>query len=471
MIMEDKLLVALLGKIQDVLSGENTVTGSENDYLAWCLPGMPFQANDLEFAIKGLNGATGVETAQLNRNAFEFSRVANSIPEDGVINGLFDQHGTVLWNVYKDVLRFSQVPKDDLTKDQEEMLITLRNALISKGVKYDILDIKKENPIETIEDSPMVKAYKEKFAEYMAAVMNYNSKRLSAMNAETPLAVQDFAVNGHLYEMQVRQALDSWVSKGYKEDVEKINAYIKQTSQRSMALLKAEMEARLNAALLKEPQSGSDYYMTSLYPGSFINTDKGWAEFVFSSASEKKYERESHHTTSTQAAFKFLLWSVQGGADNIQKDIIEGNLSSKDFLMKFKITQAVLGRGWFSPEFLTNQCWDWDQSQYGILSDGESVAQGRLPAYTTTAIFIKDIEIKSSALDSMNSTIETHVKTGASVNWGPFRLADAHNTDNKKMESSYDKKTQTLKIKGMQLIAFKCHKLPKTPDCKIGNLQ
>ena len=33
--MEDKLLVALLGKIQDVLSGENTVIGNESDYLAY----------------------------------------------------------------------------------------------------------------------------------------------------------------------------------------------------------------------------------------------------------------------------------------------------------------------------------------------------------------------------------------------------------------------------------------------------
>lgn len=52
--MEDKLLVALLGKIQDVLSGENTVIGNESDYLAWCLPGIPFQAEDLQFAIKDL---------------------------------------------------------------------------------------------------------------------------------------------------------------------------------------------------------------------------------------------------------------------------------------------------------------------------------------------------------------------------------------------------------------------------------
>lgn len=71
----------------------------------------------------------------------------------------------------------------------------------------------------------------------------------------------------------------------------------------------------------------------------------------------------------------------------------------------------------------------------------------------------------------MNSTIETHVKAGASVIGGLLRLSGAHNTDDKKVESSYDKKTQTLKIKGMQLIAFKCHKLPKTPDCKIDDLQ
>lgn len=55
---------------------------------------------------------------------------------------------------------------------------------------------------------------------------SYNNKRLSAINAETPKAVQDFATNGHIYEKQVRNALNSWESDGYKEDVEKIYAYI-----------------------------------------------------------------------------------------------------------------------------------------------------------------------------------------------------------------------------------------------------
>lgn len=469
--MEDKLLVALLGKIQDVLSGENTVSGNESDYLAWCLPGIPFQAKDLQFAVKGLNGADGAETAELNRNAFEFSRVVNNIPNNGTINGLFDNHGSVLWNVYKDVLRFSKVPKDDLTEKEEKNLVKLRSLLTSKFVKYDIDDFDRERPKEYIQESAMVKAYNAKCAEYIAAVMVYNNKRLSAINAETPKAVQDFATNGHIYEKQVRNALNSWESDGYKEDVEKIYAYIKHTSQRSMALLKAEMETQLDAALLKEAQSGSDYYMTSLYPSSFINSDKGWTEFEFNSVSEQKYERKAHHTTNAQASYQFLLWSIKGGADNVQRDIIEDSLLANDFVIKFKITQAVLGRGWFAPEFLTNQCWDWDQVMHGVLSDGQPVAKGRLPAYTTTAIFIKDIEIKSSALESINSTMETHVKAGGSVNWGPIKLSADHNTDDKKMESKYDKKTKTLKIEGMQLIAFKCHQLPKTPDCKIKDLQ
>lgn len=283
----------------------------------------------------------------------------------------------------------------------------------------------------------------------MNAVMVYNNKRLSAINAETSLAVQDFAVNGRLYEMQVQNALNSWVAEGYKNEVEKINAYIKQTSQRSMALMKAELEAQLDAALLKDAQSGSGYYLTSLYPSNFINSDKGWTEFVFNTVSEKKYDRETHHTTNAEASRKFLLWSIKGGADNIKKENIEGSLSSENFVIKFKMAQAMLGRGWFSPEFLTNQSWDWDQNTHGVLSDGQPIPKGHLPAYATTAIFIKDIEIKSSALDKMLSTVETHVKAGASVNWGPFKISGAHKTDDKKVNSSYDCKTQTLKIDDM----------------------
>lgn len=471
MIMEDKLLVALLGKIQEMIFGGEHKFGNENEYLAWCLPGAPFQKDDLQFAIKGLKGKDGEETAKLIRNAFEFSRLANSIPDGNEINSIYEMNGKMLWNVYNDVLRFSKVAKDNITESEKAKLEKFRSYLVKEEVYFDILDDEQKNPLKKNVETPMMKAYKAKSVEYNNAVLEYNNKRLAAINAESPIAVQDFAINGRLYEQKVQDALNSWVSEGYKEDVEKLSAYIKQVSQRSMSLLKADLEAQMRGALLNEPQSGSNYYITNLYPSNFINTNEGWTEIIFSSDSINKYEFEHAHNTTAQASFKFGWWTVKGGADKIEKKSIDEKLTSDNFMMKFKITQAMLGRGWFAPDFLTNQCWDWDQNLFGLLSDGKPSPTGKLPAFTTTAIFIKDIEIKSSSMDQMNSQIEELVKAGCSVNWGPINVGGSHENQSRTLKSTYDKKSNTLKIEGMQLIAFKCHKLPLTPNCKVKDLQ
>lgn len=50
----DELLIALLNKIDSILNGsDDTVTKSADNYIAWCQPGIPFQPEDLQFAIKG----------------------------------------------------------------------------------------------------------------------------------------------------------------------------------------------------------------------------------------------------------------------------------------------------------------------------------------------------------------------------------------------------------------------------------
>lgn len=466
--MEDNLLKALLNKVENVLNGGSDVAqSSSNNYTAWCSPGIPFQPEDLQFAVKGINGKNSEETNLLVRNAAEFSRVANSIPSSNVIDGTFEQGGTILWDIYEQILRFSKVKKDDITKNEQAKIEKLRGKL---SVKKKVIDIATDEEKEITVDSPIVAAYNEKMTAYINAVSMYNNKRLSALNADNKQAVQDFALNADNYRLQVKQALNDWVSNGYKEDIEKIGAYIKQVSQRSMMLLKAELMDRLDQGKMTDAVTGSKFYMSSFYPGNFINTDKGWTEFSFNSHSKNTYLKDAHSTTTASAGLLMGLWKANGNAGST-KDSLDKSMETGDFEMKFKITQATLGRGWFDADFLINGLWDWDTKVYGRLSDGGNPPEGRLIAYPTTAVFIKDVEIKSSSMKDIYNEVNRTLKEGGSVGWGPFKISANHSQNSKEVKTNFDEKANTLRIEGMQLIAFKCLALPKAPNCKVAELE
>lgn len=465
--MDSNLLKILLHRVEEVVIGGGDVAkASPDNYMAWCSPGIPFQAEDLQFAVKGINGKDADETVSLIRNATEFAHFANSIPSSNVIGGTFEQKGSILWDVYERVLKFSKVKKEIITDEEIAKIERIRGKLV---VKKEVVDIITDEKKEVSVCSPIVAAYNAKMVDYLNAVSEYNSKRLSAVNGESKAAVQDFSLNADGLRRKVKQAMDAWVTEGYKEDVEKLNAYIRQASQRSMVSLKANLQDRLEQSILTDPTTGGKFYFTSLYPSNFINTDKGWTQLSFNSNTKDDSLEESHSSTSANAGLNLGLWKADAKAKHTQ-DKIDKSLETSDFEMKFKITQATLGRGWFDADFLTNGLWNWD-TDYGMLSDGEVPPQGNLIAYPTTAVFIKDIEIKSSALKDLHKDIQSTLDAGGSVGWGPIKFAANHHQDSKDIKNNFDDKTNTLRIEGMQLIAFKCFALPKTPNCIAADLE
>jgi len=459
----DELLVALLNKIDSILNGsDETVPKSPDNYIAWCKPGIPFQPKDLQFAIKGINGKDGDETRDLVRNAAEFSRVANAIPTSSTVDGaIYDQNGKIVWDIYKNVLDFSQVASSELTDKEKAKIKKFRDLYV---VTKTVTDIVTDEEKEITEDGPILKAYYAKMAAYNDATLEYNSKRLSALNSEDKLAVQDFTLNASTYRSKVKAAMSDWVTTGYKEDVEKINAYIKQVSQKDLTLLKADLQDKLEKSKMTDPNSGADFYLSSFYPGNFVNSNDGWTQFSFSSASKDTYSKETHSSTSANVGLSWGLWSV-GGSGGGSKDTTLDKIKSSDFKMEFSIVQVPIGRPWMSPEFLTNTAWRWkDGLGMAALSDGNKPAEGQMTAYPTTAVFIKDIKITTDDMSSFSSSIDKTVNGGGSVGWGPFRIGGSHKQSSHEKTTKYNVDKNSLTIEGMQLIAFKCFALPKAPN-------
>ena len=140
---KDDLLIALLNKINSVITGgDDSAPKSDDYYVSWCMPGIPFQAEDLQFAVKGISGKDGDETRQLVRNASDFSRVANFVPTSHVIDNenqkeVYEQNGTVLWDIYSNILQYSEVAKGELTEKQQEKIEKFRGLFEVKKTDGD----------------------------------------------------------------------------------------------------------------------------------------------------------------------------------------------------------------------------------------------------------------------------------------------------------------------------------------------
>ena len=454
----DDLLVALMNKINTILNaGDDVAPAKKNSYVAWCRPGIPFQPEDLQFAVKGISGKDGAETATLVRTAAEFSRVVNDIPDTTA--GSYEQNGKMAWDTYNKVLTQSQVPDADLTQAEKDKINKFRAMFVQTVIKKDIMT---DADITVVEDSPLMKVYNTKKAAYDDASLEYNAKRLAALNADTPLAVQDFTMNGSTYRSRVKNALADWATNGYKDDVDKMNAYISQVSQRSMTLLKADLLDKFNKGKLTDPSSGQDFWLSSFYPGNFVNNTKGWTKFTFSSKDKNTYAKDTQTATSAGASGSWGLWSA--GADGSKtKDTKTSSLDQSDFLMEFSIAQVTIGRPWMSPDFLTTSAWRW-KGTGDLLSNGADQPLGLLPAYATTAFFVKDIKITSSAVKEFNQQINESMTAGGSVGWGPFKVKASHSSSSNEVKSNVSEDGKTLTVEGMQLIAFRCTKLPVSPN-------
>ncbi len=118
-------------------------------------------------------------------------------------------------------------------------------------------------------------------------------------------AVADWAANAQLYSMQVAAALDDWTSSGYRNEVEEINAYIDQTTEKSMLLWKRDLERFYEEADTDALGPGQSFYYTTVVPGDFASSD-GWTAY---SMYHQMVDSHSHYETTS--------WSAGGGSTSV----------------------------------------------------------------------------------------------------------------------------------------------------------
>lgn len=514
----------VMAKLYDVLTnGDDTVPKSEDAFFSWMTPGVPMDPSEFAFLTQGFTGVVkkaAVDTmldatagpastpasdgsspppppkpaltqaqldalmaqdaAQLFQQAENLARLLDFVPDvTSATNSQFarmsvaNNDGT-LSDIYDFTLRMSQVMAADLPDDLKQKIAKMRSLLQTEVEKKDLIT---DEVTKVTEPSPLQKAYFEKMAAYDSAALEYNARRIDAMDAANQHAVHDFAINASIYRDKVRAAMADWVANGYKEDFEKISAFLEQVSLRDMTLIKQEYREDLEKARLTGIASGSDFFYTGLVPGDFANS-AGWTRFGFSAGdfSNSTSSHVSSSSWSVAASAGFFGFGAHGGASHSESHAdYTGTFSSESTAMSFEIAQIPIVRPWFRTAFLNSKAWRFDQNnptvKNDILSDGGAPPKGLLTAYPTTCIFVRNVSLSMSESSGLQSWMQDQQSNaqfgGGGFSFGPFSFgASASHASSSGSSSSdwgYKFENNTLQIPGMQLIGFKCHVMPKSP--------
>lgn len=501
----DELMNSLLGKLYDSLaSGDETLEKSKDNYLAWCTPGIPYDPEDFNFIKEGFRGFE--KKTELNRelkskaseqsdietdgksasdkerermedaygklNAAEaFARLADFIPNTSNIHA--GQGTRNVWNaenilsqVYEEVLRFSQVPNDEPDEATKAKIEKLRGLLTQTVKVKEFNDVADEVEVEKTIQSPMVTKYFEKMTAYNDAAREYNSKMIAALTSTNQADLHDWSRNRNIYENKVKAAMNDWISNGHKTKYDRINAFIHQVEGKSMMLLKERYLDDFHKSKITSVNSGLEFMYATLVPAGFVK-EGGWTRFTFTENDMKSDYSSTNQSFSGGGGLNLGFYKIKGKA-GYEEEEIETTMKMTNFKLEFEICQVQIVRPWLSLNFLKNPYWRFpkDSSTHAdiLLSDGKMPPNGRAPVITTACIFIRNLKMNFENSESYYKKMKEKVEGGLSAGYGLFSLGGGYTRADGKGDSKFSYDHQGISIEGMQLIGFKCHILPKTPN-------
>lgn len=486
----------VLGKLYDVLTmGDDNVAQSNDDFFSWCTPGIPYDEDQFDFLTQGFtamirkNGQSqggenseddgsvslkekmGMQTAELYQEAENLARFVDFIPGASGLEDSKRRQNLLVWNpdatlsgMYEYVLRMSQVIKSELDEKTKAKIEKLRGLLVTTKTKVDLIT---DEEFEVTEPSMLVKLYYEKMNAYIEAAMEYRSYQVSAMAASTPEAVHFWAMNASKLRNRVRAAYNDWVANGYKEDFDKINAYLDQVMSRDLTLLKKEYKEDLDNAVLTGIASNSDFYYTSLLPGNFARA-KGWTKFTFTQQDYESHYQQDQTNWGAQASFLGSVLNIGGKVDSSTTKV-SSDIDWSTFSLSFEMAQVPISRPWFHAEFLKSHYWRFhpDASKTGqtdVLSDGKLPPAGGLPAYAAAMIAVRNVVFNFKTHSGNYDAVNKAISGGGGLSIGPFFAGGKYKNGHQERDFQSSTESQGIEVPGMQVVGFRCHLLPKSPD-------
>ncbi|WP_292352862.1 hypothetical protein [Methanomethylovorans sp. PtaU1.Bin093] len=300
-------------------------------------------------------------------NKGDFARLLNIIPNDSV---MFSADASrLLWDELIDVLKNSIFAVSGLSEAE--------NLSLDQAIDF-LTDIKVEaDGTEIPVNSTAVTKYYEYKTVYENAMNTYLNEKITVENSTGPEGdnlKQQWAAyrEKELLDIKNRAEAD-WKNLGFKLEVEN-NQSIKNTLELKK-YLDIYRQVYLNEINISEIPDlhgiGIGFCTTFFSPIDAFDTNLPWTKLTLTK------EEIASLIQSVSVELKGLFTSMQA-SDDIESCSLEYN-------------NVVVIRPWYKPEFFASRYWKLSEDM--VVSDGNVPRKGKIPAYITSMIVVRNIKI------------------------------------------------------------------------------
>lgn len=384
-------------------------SGTADSFLTFNVS-LPLTEEDLDF-VGGGDGTGDTERERRQRKA-DFATMVNHIP---AVDPVWTPQGRYLSDVYGSVFQLGEVADMEFDPEVADRVAAAR-AVLYEMRESDVPDPITGDPGVEQVPTPEHELYVRYQQEWFDALAQLNEARITAEYADDGDAAER-PDGSTIEELQQRRAdaMTAWVERGYKAEVEWAKQEIARLGPSGPGLLWEEWKQEFEIDRLSQetnPETDEGFFPASYAPTDFLRSG-GWTTVTLDESEIESLVTHAHEKTPELV-----------GTELVRADV-ETDLEIER--LSVELARVGITRPWFEPEVVHSRIWKW-QFDRELLSDGGDPPRGIMPAYATSIIFARNLEITLKPDSKANEEVVKSLQEGKQLWFGPMALQQVAST-------------------------------------------
>lgn len=335
-----------------LMAKASKVFGSERAFLSFPVTPLPFTRQQLAFL-----------SDQNLQNAQTFASLVNLIPAG---QAWLPTEARYLWDAYGDLLDQAELASSTRTPEEE--------ARYQQAARF----LRAIGPDGTLEDTAVLRAYRQHKDAYLMAQQGYNAARSTGETTTDPAVKQRWL---EVEEPALRAALAEaerlWTVEGFRHEVEAALQTLTELGARSPLLAWKEWREQFmpDITALSNPADLSMWFPSSFAPANALE-EGAWQPF-------RLLEDELRALLAEAPAEARARLGEQGAPLTLSS-------------LTCEFSSAAIVRPWFAPELFQARFWRLGEGM-PALSDGQLPPAGACPAYVAAVVFARNVVVTTKA--------------------------------------------------------------------------
>jgi len=312
------------------------------------------------------------------------------------------------------------------------------------------------------DNSAIYKTYLKNQTAYITAVSGYRTAYLG-YDLSDPAQQRQWQANEPMLSNNVNQTYDTWRAQGAAQVEEALSALASAINDAVGNVIR-DAQKTMSSGMASSTGDGSKWYFSYPFPADFADPNaSGFTAFSLKS----DYLEETASAKATDwGASGSASWGLWSGSTSASGHHAESHshMDASKFDLSAEIAVVRVFRPWLNDLIFKLNNWYTNMTDVHGISTGELTSEKLiLPLIPTGFVVARNVEITADWSSDDKKHVEDSISTKASVGWGPFSVSGSYSHSSSK---DYHKSTfdgGTLKIPGIQIIAWVSEITPASP--------